>query len=378
MKRHIIRSLALFGLVVAAAATARAQNANPDTIEIRNRKDGTTKSYRGYLKVGPAGFQVLTGDKLDKASEPIAPDDIVKVTVGDLPNIKTEVLAAVREKEDAALKVKGNKSATKEYADAVTAYRELGKASGLPDRTKRYLDFKVVSLNQRPVDEMDAADPAGKEAWGKAADKVAADWKDFISTYNAAGKMGWEVWSAARIATRVQTERGKYDEAASVWGSLRRSKELPADARLEAGLQEIDFQIRAKAYSNASLSAADPDMQKATGSRKERLAVYELAAKAGGEGKPLDGVDKIKAAMDKTKDPTVHAAGYAMMGELYLAAGKPRDAMWMFLWVETVVNQDKDEVFKAIARLTELFDAQTDEDQSKKYREKIKRFRSLI
>lgn len=378
MKRHVIRSLALFGLVTAAVSTAFAQNTNPDTIEVRNRKDGTTKNYRGQLKVGPAGFQVFSGDKLDKASEPIAPDDIIKVTAGDLPNIKTEALTAVREKEEAALKVKGDKRASKEYADAVAAYQALGKTAGLPDRTKRYLDYKVAALNQRPVDELEVTDAASKEAWGKAADKSISDWKDFIATYKDPGKFGWEVWSAVRGATRLQIERGKYDDAAAVWGGLRRVQELPADAKLEAGMQEIDFQIRAKAYSNASVTVADAELKKATGARKERLGIYELAAKAGADGKHLEGVDKIKAAMDKTKDPTVHATGYAMMGELYLAAGKPRDAMWMFLWVETVVNQDKDEVFKAVARLNELFEAQMDEDQGKKYREKVKRLRTLF
>jgi hypothetical protein len=67
-----------------------------------------------------------------------------------------------------------------------------------------------------------------------------------------------------------------------------------------------------------------------------------------------------------------------MMGELYLADGKPRDAMWMFLWVETVLNQDREEAFKAIVRLHDLFAAQMDEEQTKKYQDKLKRFRSTF
>ena len=67
-----------------------------------------------------------------------------------------------------------------------------------------------------------------------------------------------------------------------------------------------------------------------------------------------------------------------MLGELYLAAGKPREAMWAFLWVETVYNADKDEAFKAVCRLVEAFKAQMDDDRARGYREKVRRFRSTF
>ena len=159
-------------------------------------------------------------------------------------------------------------------------------------------------------------------------------------------------------------------------GPAGKNAELPPDAKLEAAIQEIDLQIRGKAYSAAGAAATEL-AKTAAGAKKDRLAIYEIAAAAGG-GKPLDGIDKIKAEMNKTKDASVHATGFSMMGELYLAGGKPRDALWEFAMVETVLNQDKDEAFKAIARLAELFEAQADEDQKAKYRDKLKRFRATF
>jgi hypothetical protein len=81
--------------------------------------------------------------------------------------------------------------------------------------------------------------------------------------------------------------------------------------------------------------------------------------------------DKIAAS----KEPAVRAVGFSMIGELYLAAKKPREAMWAFLWVETVYNQDKDEVLKAMVRLKQCFKEQMDEDREKAYQDKIRRFR---
>lgn len=377
MKRPAIRGLIMFVLVAVAVSSAGAQSL-PDTIEVRNRKDGGLKTYRGQLKVTAAGFQVFTGDKLDAAGPVLPPDDLIKVTAGELPNIKIDALSSAKAKEEAAYKAKDDKKNPGALTEAAGEYKKLAATAGLPDRSKRYLDFKVAALGQREVDEMEVTDPVSKAAWAKAADKAISDWKDFLATYNATNKFGWEVWPAARSAARLQIERGKYDDVAQTWTNLRKGRDLPPDAKLEAGLQELDSQIRAKAYSNAVIAAADAELQKVTGGRKERLGIYELAAKAGSDGKYLEGVEKIKGAMEKTKDPSVHAAGYAMMGELYLAAGKPRDAMWMFLWVETVTNQDRDEVFKAISRLADLFEAQMDEEQSKKYREKIRRFRTTF
>ena len=72
----------------------------------------------------------------------------------------------------------------------------------------------------------------------------------------------------------------------------------------------------------------------------------------------------------------VRATAFSALGELYLIANKPREAMWEFLWVETVYNADKDEALKAMCRLVEVFKAQMDEERPKAYRERIRRFRS--
>ncbi len=362
MKRHAIRGLVMFGLVALTVSTAGAQNI-PDIVEVRNRKDGSTKTYTGQFKVTATGFQVFTGEKFDKPGDPFSPDDIIRVSIGDLPGVDRNVITAMKTKEE--------KKTVKDYTEALAGYEDLRKKSAAaPERSKRYLAFKVASVNHKLVDEIDP----GKD-WQDKADKAISDWKGFLDDYK--GAPGWELWPAVRSLTRLQIERGKFDDASQSWSRMKAIADLPPDAKLEAGLQEVDLQIRSKAYPNAAVTAAE--LQKtATGARKERLAIYALAAKAGSEAKQVEGVKAIEAEMAKTKDPAVHATGYAMMGELYLAGGKPRDAMWMFLWVETVTNQDRDEVFKAMVRLAEMFEAQMDEDQAKKYREKIKRYRATF
>jgi hypothetical protein len=357
MKRQAIRGLVLLGLLTLVVdSTVRGQTA-PDKVTVRDRKDGSTKTYDGQFKVSPAGFQVVGGEKGEKIVATVNPDDIVKIGIGDLPGVDRAFILGLNAKED-----------KKEYADARVGYQDLFKKSaGAPEKSKRYLEFKIAYLNNKIVDEIDV-----DKGWKAKAEDAAKGWNAFLTEY----KSGWELWPAVRACTRLQIELGKYDDAARTWSRLSKNVDLPPDARLEAAIQEVDLQIRSKAYS-AALTTASELIKTAAGPKKDRLVIYEIAAKTAGDGKPLDGIDKIKAEMEKTKDASVHATGFSMMGELYLADGKkPRDAMWMFLWVETVVNQDKDEALKAIARLTKMFEDQMDEDQMKKYHDKLKRFRT--
>ncbi len=359
--KKAIRAALLFGAVVAVLHTASAQN-TPDKVSVRDRKDGSTKTYDGTFTLSPAGFQVLAADK--KVLATVNPDDVVKVSIGDLPGIDRGKIQSANAKEFPT-----NEKTARDYDGARLIYEDLKKGK-IADSSRRYVEFKIAWLNHKMVDEVDF-----DKGWEAKADETVKLWRGFLISGET--KFGWEQWPAVRACTRLQIERGKFDDAALTWGYVVKNTNAPPDARLEAGMQEIDLQIRGKQYAPATVASADL-LKTAAGVKKDRLAIYEIAAKACAEAKPLEGIDKIKAEMNKTKDAAVHATGFSMMGELYLAGGKPRDAMWMFLWVETVVNQDKDEAFKAIARLAGLFESQQDEEQGKKYRDKLKRFRATF
>jgi hypothetical protein len=354
MKRQAIRGLVMFGLLTLVVDSARAQNIL-DSVTVRDRKDGTTKTYTGTLRVGPTGFEIVNAEKKTIAN--INPDDITKMLIGDLPGVDRTQIQAANSKEE-----------KKEWSAARDIYAEQLKKAVGQERSKRFLEFKKVLMTNRIVDETDA-----DKGWKEKADECIKDWNSFLLAPDT--KLGWEQWPAVRAMTRLQIERGKYEDAATAWGRVSGNTNMPPAARTEASLQEIDSLVRGKSYSAAATTAAE-QIKTAAGAKKDRLVIYEIAARAGADGKMQDGIDKIKAEMNKTKDASVHAAGFSMMGELYFANGKPRDAMWMFLWVETVVNQDKDDAFKAISRLAEVFEAQMDEEQATKYRDKLKRFRT--
>ena len=204
---------------------------------------------------------------------------------------------------------------------------------------------------------------------------VAKEWDDFINDY----KTGWELWSAAQTAARLYTGLNKYRDAERMWKRLAgKDYELPADLRLEATLEMIDAQVRGGALASAATSAEAELKKDNPALVKEKLAIYARAGLVGENPAPgtLDAAVKdIEKLIAASKDKSVQAVGFSMIGELYLASKKPRDAMWAFLWVETVYNTDKDEVFSSVVRLKQCFKDQMDDDREKAYQEKIRRLR---
>ncbi len=361
MIRSVIRVVvSVVGLALVVESVV-GQPASPDKILVLNRKDGSTKTYEGTLKLSAAGLQILAPD--GKLLATAAPADILKVSPGDLPGVDRNVLLNLIASEEKRTKA--------DYQKARDGYLELQKkVSTAPDRTRRFVDFKVALMLTRVADES-----GDDEKWAEQAAEAVKAWNGFLTEY----KTGWEVWLAAKTVTRLLAEMNKFDDVPRNWNRLtRKDADLPADLRLEASLEEIDAQIRQRLYPSALETAKTLFATTPAGPTKDRLDIYQTAAKAGADANFVDGAKAIEAKIAATKDPVVRGTGFTMIGELLLAGGKPRDAMWAFLWVETVYNADKEAAFKAMCRLVEVFKAQNDEDRVRAYRDKIRRFRSTL
>ena len=367
MLRQTIRGiLPALGLTfVLATAPGRQQVVALDKIVVRNsaKKDGSTITYNGRLRLSSVGLQVLTGEKLDKATT-IRFADLVRFEPGDMPGVnRDDVLAQ--------LKLESNKT-KKDYETARAVYAAiLKKAGGAPEATKRQLEYRVALMSTKIADES-----GDEEKWSELAAAAAKEWTGFLTGYNA----GWEIWPAARTLARLYIEENRYDEVAKLWARMARNPELPPDLKLEASLEEVDALFRGKMFSVAASQADALGKSAAPGPAKDRLAIYERAARAADGGLKADGlaavVEDIRKKIAATKDPSVRAVGFSVIGELDLLLNRPRDAMWEFLWVETVYNSDREEVLKAMCRLVESFKGQMDEERLKQYREKIRRVRA--
>ncbi len=278
----------------------------------------------------------LSGDRLgQEASEAFAPDDIVKFEVGDLPGMERNMMRDAMTKED-----------KKDYQNAQAAYAELLKKPGLQERTKRYLTFKKILLTNKMVEELDA-----DKGWKEKAEACVKERNLFLVAEDLKIKSGWEQWFGARANTRLLIELGKYDDAARTWQHV--SKNANMDGRTTRSETRDRLANPRRAVRGRRTNAAEL-LKTATGARKERLNLYAIAASRS-DGKTTGRHRQNQSGDGQVKDASVHATGFSMTGELYLAGKKPRDAM--NFGVETVMNQDKDEVLKALVRPVKVFES---------------------
>jgi hypothetical protein len=333
----------------------------------RDKKDreGPEKIIDGeQLKVTPAGVQVINKGAV---SATLSPNDIIRVDPGEVPPL---------DRKDVAAQITLERE--RKWEPALATYLDMqkkAKAANAPAPTNRYLEFKVAYTSARAAD--DAADDAWKDKT-EAAQKLL---NDYLIATNFTG--GWEVWPAGRMRARMVFELDRPADAVATWGKLAKSPDVPADLQREAAFEEIDFNIRAKQLPVATqlITALKPG---ATGAAKDRLTAYETAIKCAEAAVPngptpiAQVVKPLQDLIDKSADPVVKAVGHNLIGEVCMLAEKPREAMWNYLWVEVVYNQDRDEVLKAMVRLVKSFDAQGDEDRAKTYREKLRRYRGVV
>jgi hypothetical protein len=104
--------------------------------------------------------------------------------------------------------------------------------------------------------------------------------------------------------------------------------------------------------------------------------MYQLGLEGAKSGADLAAsVKKIEDVIAKTTDPALKALGYNLLGDVYTAHSKPREAMWSYLWVDVVYNQDRAEHLKAMTRLMDIFEKANDTDKVQLYKEKVARSR---
>jgi TolA-binding protein len=346
MRRYIgFVTLAALICVVASQTLVRAV----DKVERRDKKAGSVVVNGKIQEETVAGIRVKSAGF--GKDETVPSNEVIKVTYGDLPvkaNIDLGKLAEAEKARDYPALLKGY--------EGVQALPELKSA---PAPVRRYIDFRVASLRGFTADQ---------EAEVKAAARGLAD-------FLAAHPDSWEYPHAARQLGRLQADTGDYAGATRTFEALEKAPNVPAEFKNEAtaALIDIAFQSEQYAVGKTRIEAVAKNPS-APAALKARTDMYQLGLE-GASGDLAATVKKIEEAIAKAADPGLKALGYNVLGDVYQAKGKPRDAMWSYLWVDVVYNQDRGEHLKAMSRLIKLFEKANDPDHAQLYKEKLARSR---
>jgi len=320
-----------------------------DKVERRDKKAGSINVSGKILEESAAGVRIKP-QGLGK-EETIPSSDIVRVTYADMPANASLALGKLAPDE-----------ANRNYPVLLKGYegvQALPELKSAPPGARRYIDYRVASLRAYAAD--------GDEQLKEAAKGLA----DFA----AANPDSWEYPHAVRQLARLQADMGDYAAAAKTFETLKAAPNLPAEFRQEAIAALIDLAFQSEDYpaGEARIKEVLADA-KTSGPLKARADLYQLGIE-GAKGDLAAAVKRIEDAIAKASDPSLKALAYNVLGDVYLAHKQRRNAMWSYLYVDLIYNQDRGEHAKALTRLIKIFDLEKDEEKVKLFKEKLARSR---
>lgn len=216
---------------------------------------------------------------------------------------------------------------------------------------RRHFEYKITMIAAARADD-------STDAMQKAIDALTKFRKDHPDS--------WQFVSTTRLLGRLLTAKDPPDPAAArqVYEELAAAKDAPAEVRQECTFLVIDLLLQAGQTEEAqaklkALSGTDP-----------RVKVYEIGAQTGDAATV---VKRLEDFIDATTDATLKAAAYNLLGDVLRRDPKTKkDALYAYLKVELIYNQDSAETQKAVQRIADVFAELKDEDRAKKYRDKAR------
>jgi predicted Zn-dependent protease len=167
----------------------------------------------------------------------------------------------------------------------------------------------------------------------------------------------------------MQIAEKKYAEAEQTYGELK-SAQVSDDTKNEAEFLQAEVNIQAGKADKAMtiLRGLATRLPKDRIGMRARVAEAECLAAA---GKTADANKLLHDMLKDSTDKGLKAMAYNTLGKNHFKQGQFKEALWEFLWVDVVYNQDKNEHAKALYYLSQVFDKLGDRDRAQECREAL-------
>jgi hypothetical protein len=298
-------------------------------------KTKAAKSVNGTIQEeSPKGIMMRGAKTLIPAA------DIVDVIYQAPVVIRQDFYRPALNAEAEIEKAKDRKTA---IADAINKYQKL--LEQLADKqyasARRHIQYKIAALTaQQALEE------------GTSLDGAKGKLKDFKDKHSDS----WQITACARLLAQLLIDSEKYKEAEEVYKDLAANSAFPKETQDQFQLQATQVSLRAQKYDEAlkklqglidSLPNASP--------QKNQARVYQAEALVGMK-KYADAQSKLTALLKEAKDDKdLRALAFNTLGLCYLRQENYKEALWEFLRVDVVYNQNKDEHARALYNLYKLF-----------------------
>lgn len=342
-----------FGIVLGLGIVCLAANTavfSDDKVERVDRQTEKVESVSGKIvEETVAGVKIKTG-----AKETLVPtQNIFRVYYEDVP---------ISSKQ-AYINLWNLETNEKDLSKVLKGYQDFQpRATSAPFPVQRNISYKIAMLQAATADTKTEKEEARRN----------------LQQFLVANPASWQFSLASRDLARLQVDLEDYDGAQRTLEGVIRSNQIPAEIRQQADSILVDVLFRANKIpdlkTKITAAMADP---KTTPQQKARFGVYQAAIKSKDPTTKFDDVVKelTKIIDDRASDSAIKGLAYNVLGDCYVGKDMKREAMWSYLWVDVVYNQDRAEHLKAMNALYKIFDDEKDLEKAQLYKDKIARLK---
>jgi predicted Zn-dependent protease len=340
MKRAAAAVLFL-GLFLYLNNTGHAQGGTKDCkVKYRVKDTGKEDSVTGVIQEESLeGIAVKSGTKLRRipAEDIIDVDYMELVPVAERPTIRKGLKA----------------EADRKYEDAIGIYSKLKIAD---KKAARHFEYKAALLTARMAD----ADPAELKNGIAALEKFLKNHPD-----------SWQVINFPKLLVPLQLA------AKDTEGAERTLKALSSNERIPPGLrQELDLVAAKILLEGRKYDEAEKKLESLIKGAKDPAQQFRLRIQLAECMSANKKFPKAKAELTdiiaKTNNNDMKAVALNTLGEACRTNNETREAMWNFLYVDVLYNQNKDEHQRAIKNLADVFKQLNDAKKAKQYADMLK------
>jgi tetratricopeptide (TPR) repeat protein len=215
----------------------------------------------------------------------------------------------------------------------------------------RNLEYKVAVLTLRQA-VTDQTSTAG----------ALAKLQDFRTKY----PNSWQINDVVPRVAQMQMDAGDFKGAAVTFQDMAEMEVFPADVRRNAELMVVNVTVKAGDFKGALKKLDDLEKKAAANPAFASRIKMTRAEVYVGEKKFDLAVPLLQTLLKDSKDVQIKAQAHNSLGECLFKANRYSEALWEFLYVDTVYSQDKNERAKALYYLWKTFDQLPNNDERAK------------
>jgi tetratricopeptide (TPR) repeat protein len=195
------------------------------------------------------------------------------------------------------------------------------------------------------------------QAMSEGGDKTAAE--NALKAFAGRAPGSYHFFTAAEVLGELAASAGKYSDAARYYGAVAAKAPWP-DYQMRANNAVGRALLGEKDYA-AALQKFDAviatDLSTTEGARQKQFAMIGKAVCQANTGKPDDGIKLLIdiIAKNDAQDGELFAKVYNALGDCYLKANRPKDALEAFLHTDILFYANADAHAEALYHLSKLW-----------------------